>query len=124
MTVDRKVEVGTVRVFDALVGDCKGQAVKVLEEAAEAVEAWKAMRNASAALDEGAEREREQLGFVGDGGMRMLLDLRAMSAEHLADEVADVIQASCNLAFACGIDVRAALDRCEERNRARGRIDG
>lgn len=39
----------------------------------------------------------------------------------LADEIADTIQASCNLAARYGIDLRAAMWRCERRNRERGR---
>jgi hypothetical protein len=40
----------------------------------------------------------------------------------LADEIADCIQACCNLAARYHIDLQAAMDRCYERNRARGRI--
>lgn len=90
------VRVGDVRTFDAgpwdLRSDCKACALKVLEEAAEAVEAWKAWDHAMG------------------------------TSEALASELADVVQAACNLAAACGINLRVALDACEERNRARGRI--
>ena len=40
---------------------------------------------------------------------------------HLADEPADVIQAACNLAARYEIDLYAAMKRCEQRNRERGR---
>lgn len=41
----------------------------------------------------------------------------------LEDEIADVIQASCNLAAAFGIfDLRPAIERCIKRNEQRGRI--
>lgn len=43
------------------------------------------------------------------------------STTRLADEIADVIQASCNLAARYGIDLQAAMERCEQRNRERGR---
>ena len=42
----------------------------------------------------------------------------------LMDEIADTIQASCNLAAALGVtDLTPYLARCEERNRHRGRYD-
>ena len=40
---------------------------------------------------------------------------------RLADELADCIQALCNLAARYGIDLQAAMERCEQRNRERGR---
>lgn len=110
MTIeDRKVELGTVRVFDhgEFCQDSKEQALKVLEEAAEVVEAWKSYDAAR------AYTLRE---FGCETGPVFT------QAERLANELADVIQASCNLAFECGIDIRAALDRCEQRNRERGRL--
>jgi len=39
----------------------------------------------------------------------------------LADEIADTIQASCNLAARYNLDLQAAMRRCEQRNRSRGR---
>lgn len=45
--------------------------------------------------------------------------------ENLIDEIADVIQASLNLAWSVGFDrddIEAAIDRCTERNKARGRF--
>lgn len=96
---DRKVWLGAVRVFDdAVISDSKEQAVKVLEEAAEVVEAYK-----------------NTMRITNRRGVRS-----GMLA--LAAEIADVVQAACNLAFVCGIDMRAALDRCEQRNRGRGRV--
>ena len=41
--------------------------------------------------------------------------------DDLADELADCVQACCNLAARHGIDMQAAMRRCEERNRERGR---
>lgn len=43
--------------------------------------------------------------------------------DYLADEIADVIQAACNLAERYGIDIELqdAMEQCEKRNRARGR---
>lgn len=42
----------------------------------------------------------------------------------LLDEIADTIQACCNLASALGVtDLTPYLARCEERNRERGRYE-
>lgn len=45
--------------------------------------------------------------------------------EAMADEIADCIQACCNLYAWMGLtqeDVDAAIERCAERNRKRGRL--
>lgn len=106
------VHIGDVRAFDdgpiTLRSDCRDCAMKVLEEAAEAVEAWKAH-----------DRARDY-GTDDPDAMQSTPDPAARDA--LASELADVVQAACNLAAACGIDMRSALDACEARNRARGRI--
>lgn len=41
----------------------------------------------------------------------------------LADEIADCIQACCNLADRYDIDLQAALNRVEAKNRERGRYE-
>ena len=104
----------TVRTFRA---DCtnKEQAVKVLEEASEAREAHQALRGL-------LDVRRELLGagqtYVPSREMADLIDAhRAL----LADELADCITACCNLAERYGLDMQAALDRVERRNRERGR---
>lgn len=43
--------------------------------------------------------------------------------DPLSDEIADTIQACCNLAKRYGIDLQAAMKRCQERNRERGRYE-
>jgi len=86
----------TVRPF--LMGADKEAAVKVLEEAAEAFGSWQT-------LDVGLENDLNT-----DDELRWL-----------ADEIADCVQACCNLADRYGIDLQAAMVRCEERNRKRGR---
>ncbi len=95
------VKLGSVRPFPGAVPD-KGQAVKPLEEASEVREAWSLMDGMlSAGLD--GEREREML----------------------IDEIADCIQACCNLASSVGVtDMTPYLARCEDRNRERGRYAG
>ena len=74
-------------------GTPKESAVKVLEEAAEVFGAW------------------QECDWLDSGD----------ALDNLADELADVIQAACNLADRYGIDLASAMMRCEKRNRARGR---
>lgn len=82
--------------------DCtdKEAAMKVLEEASEAREAWSMM-------NEYTRRFPSQNG--------------AYVRTHLADELADTITACCNLADRYGLDLQVALDRVERKNRERGR---
>lgn len=88
------VRVGSVRRFDALKPD-KAQALKPIEEAAEAFGAW--------------QRFYER-------------PIRA-NKELLLAECADVIQATLNLVAALGVeDFRLYMKDCERRNRERGRI--
>lgn len=95
-----RVKLTSVRTFPNVQPD-KAQALKVLEEAAEVVEAWKDYRDCV------------PLGFK-----RGLLEMTI-------DEIADTITACCNLAAAHGVtDLTPYLARCEERNRKRGRYDG
>jgi NTP pyrophosphatase (non-canonical NTP hydrolase) len=86
-----------ITVFDEVKPD-KAQALKVLEEAAEVFAAWQ--------------------GYDHDVA-------KAFGRLALIDELADVIQAAANLAWAIGIeDMREPMAACERRNRERGRIDG
>lgn len=99
--IDSKwVRVGSIRRFDHVEPD-KAQAVKVLEEAAEVVEAWKqwcATTGWAPAAHEDCRRA-------------------------LLDECADVVQAVIDLAAALDVDdLRPYLKECERRNRKRGRI--
>lgn len=88
--------------------DCtdKDAARKVVEEAAEVFSAWETLSH-SAVLD--------GIGF------NPHIERRTAA---LADELADCITACCNLAERYGIDMQAALDRVERKNRDRGRYDG
>lgn len=110
MAGDRVVDIGAVRVFDhgELCDDSKATAMKVLEEAAEAEEAWK-------------EYDRLSEEFEGSGLSRGN-DAASDMLRNLADELGDVVQAVSNLAYECGIDMAIAMARCEARNRERGRI--
>ena len=77
----------------------KAQALKVLEEAAEVVEAFK----------QRDPRDETHIGYA---------------TANVLDEIADTIQACCNLASALGVtDLTPYLARCEERNRKRGRYE-
>lgn len=92
------MKLGNVLPFPGAKPD-KAQALKVLEEAAEVVEAFK-------------QRDPRDVTHIG------------YATANVLDEIADTIQASCNLAAALGVtDLTPYLARCEERNRHRGRYD-
>lgn len=93
--MSKYVRVGSVRCFDSVRPD-KAQALKVLEEAAEVFGAWQVYEKAG----------------KGD-----------VFRDVILDECADVIQATLNLVRALGVDdFREWVDRCEQRQRERGRI--
>lgn len=95
------IKLGTVRAFPNVKPD-KAQALKVLEEAAEVVEAFKNLLDASRDADYNPRCEREDL----------------------LDEIADTVTACCNLAASLGVhDLTPYIARCEERNRGRGRYE-
>lgn len=97
-----RVKLTSVRTFPNVQPD-KAQALKVLEEAAEVVEAFKFLEEVN-------------------GGMMMPVKRSAFA--DLMDEIADTIQACCNLAASLGVtDLAPYLARCEERNRERGRYE-
>ena len=84
-------------------GTDKESAIKVLEEASEVRAAWQ-------------EYDRWlRIDIV----EKYRIEERTM----FADEIADCIQACVNLADRYGIDLQAAMERCEERNRERGRYE-
>lgn len=91
----RAVRVGEVSAFPGAKPD-KAQALKVLEEAAEAYAAWQDW----------------------DAGE----DFKPCYREDLLDEIADVIQAACNLADALdATDLAPYVATCRIRNEERGR---
>ena len=97
---EARVTIPPVRAF-AGVAPVKAQALKPLEEAAEAFGAW-------------------QLWEAHLGG-----ELGERLASDLVDECADVIQATCNLLAALGVtDMGEAMAACERRNEWRGRYGG
>lgn len=82
----------------------KAQALKPLEEAAEVFGAWQ--------LHDGIRQSQ-------------VMTARRAYRQSLIDECMDVVQAVVNLLDAEGFtqeDVDAAIERCNERNRERGRL--
>ena len=104
-----RVKLASVRTFPH-VAQNKAQALKLLEEASETVEAFKKWFLAD--------------GFRKRNSEKVPADFADAEFNDLMDEIADTIQASCNLAAALGVeDLTPYLARCEERNRHRGRYD-
>lgn len=86
------------------VGDDKVQALKPLEEAAEVYGAW---------------QDCDDMRFS------PIMTARREYRQDLIDECMDVVQAVVSLLDAEGFtqeDVDAAIERCNERNRERGRL--
>ena len=103
------MKLGNVLPFPGVQPD-KAQALKVLEEASETVEACKKWFLAD--------------GFQKRNTEKVPADFADAEFNDLMDEIADTIQASCNLAAALGVtDLTPHIARCEERNRRRGRYD-
>lgn len=99
------VKVGDVRPFPDLKPD-KEQALKPLEEASEVFGAW------------------QQLTEVRAGRDRYRWSNDPEPLKNLLDEIADTIQACCNLAHAIGCDdLTPYMAACEDRNRKRGRYE-
>lgn len=94
----------TIRPFR--MGNDKEAALKPLEEASEVRAAWQEVDGCGS-----PEQCSERCEVFN------VCDARV----DLADEIADCIQACCNLADRYDIDLQAAMERCEERNRRRGR---
>lgn len=104
-----RVKLTSVRTFPNA-EPTKAQALKVLEEASETVEAFKKWFLAN--------------GFQKCNAEKVPADFADAEFNDLMDEIADTIQASCNLAASLGVtDLTPYLARCEERNRRRGRYD-
>lgn len=90
----------TVHTFEC--GTDKEAARKPSEEAIEVYAAWELMGR------EEADQYSSQLN-------------KTLAVMDFADEIADCVTACVNLADRYHIDLQAALDRVEERNRERGR---
>ena len=107
----------TVHPFQ--MGTDKEAAVKLLEEAAESFGAWQELERSIAWSLEQCEPGPDIRMNVEDG----VMDVVEADEDNLADELADTIQAACNLADRYDIDLQAAMERCERRNRERGRYE-
>ena len=92
----------TITVHPFRSGTVKEAARKPSEEAIEVYAAWELM------LREQVDQHSSQLS-------------KTLSTIDLADEIADTVTACVNLAHRYGLDLQAAIDRVEERNRERGR---
>ena len=99
---ETKLTVHTFRM-----GTDKEAALKPLEEAAEVFAAW---QDVDCCGSPSQCRDCE----VKDGCSALF---------DLADELADCVQACVNLAGRYDIDLQAAMERCEQRNRERGRCE-
>ncbi len=107
------IKLGNVLPFPD-VKPTKAQALKVLEEASEVHNAWNVL------MDQIAFYERS------DEDMRDVQNMPVVmyATDDLMDEIADTIQACCNLAASLGVtDMTQHLARCEVRNRSRGRYE-
>ena len=93
------MHIGDVRTFDGA-EPTKAQALKVLEEGAEVYGAWQEWDRATK-------------------GNRAHMNKRH---DELLDECADVMQATCNMLSALGVeDASMLMLRCRRRNEERGR---
>lgn len=104
MTVTN-VTIPTIKAFCNL--DPKAQALKPLEEAAEVFGAWQNIDRMSAKFVNVDEESAETMCALERG---------------LMDDIADCIQSCANLAAMVGVsDLTECMERCEQRNRERGR---
>lgn len=99
------IKIGEVETFANVKPD-KAQALKPLEEAAEVFGAWQVWD------------------CTDDSGPSLLGSVtKKLYGKQLLDECADVIQATCNLLAALGVeDFAPYMAACAERNRERGRM--
>lgn len=116
-----------VRTFR--MGTDKQAALKPLEEAAEVFGAWQEtepfnkLPTACPGAFKWCNRCHRSIVSPFECSEFLFKREREFKKEMFADEIADCIQACVNLADRYGIDLRAAMERCEERNRRRGRYD-
>lgn len=102
------VKIGTVATFAGVKAD-KAQVVKILEECAEVYSAFENW------CDCGGVFDNEEI----------INGVHVKQTYIIATECADVIQATCNLLAALGVDdLTAVLDRCKQKNIERGRKYG
>lgn len=90
-----------------VIGTDKEGAVKMFEEAAEAFSAWEDVRDCGSLTPCKSCDHFLSCDFIAS----------------LASELADVVQAACNMAKRYGIDLEEEIPKCEERNREKGRYE-
>lgn len=101
------VKLGDVRTFPGVEPD-KAQVLKIAEEEHEVYSAWE--------YAEAVGVEYADPDIANPNG-------ECYERECLLNECADLIQATCNLLAAIGIeDFTPYMEACEERNRERGRL--
>ena len=112
----------TVHPF--VMGEPKEAALKPLEEAAEAFGAWQELGTYlpnGACYESGYPQCDCEYKHMCETYMHP--EALGVALEDLADEIADVIQAACNLAARYDLDLESAMERCERRNRERSRYE-
>ena len=101
------VEVGSVATFRDVAPD-KAHVMKIAEEVMEVYSAWEARFHDGRAVLDSLEHQRR---------------IDAQLERAVLDECADVIQATCNLIAALGVeDFAPYMDECRGRNEKRGRM--
>ena len=112
------IKLGAVSAFPHVAPD-KEHALKPLEEAAEVFGAWQGHNKCSNMCGVCCHTDESRAAYQGPEDK---FPAPCPSREAVMDEIADTIQACCNLAAALGVeDMTPYLARCEERNRKRGR---
>ena len=108
------VILGTIDTFPNPKAD-KAQVLKIGEECMEVFSAWETV-NGCVLREDG-----QCLSQYNDGECNS--NANCIPIHALVDECADVIQATCNLLAALGVDdMRAAMQACRARNVERGRL--
>ena len=102
------VTIGTIDTFPNPKAD-KAQVLKIGEECMEVFSAWEGWQGC--------------LNADSSDCKEWACDRSCIFRKQLVDECADVIQATCNLLAALGVDdMRAAMQACRARNVERGRL--
>lgn len=102
------VHIGDIQTFKDISPD-KTQALKPLEEAAETFAAWQRCAN--------------RCWLTNCKGCDVAVTNECKDFVELVDECCDTVQAACNLLASLGVtDLSYHMKRCEQRNRARGRL--
>lgn len=74
-------------------------------------------------VDEQLEKVEEELEETRSALEDYRERMTGRNREALAEEIADVVMASANLALVAGIDLREELEKCFKRNLGRGRYE-